>query len=368
MSTTTFAAIVPAESASLVVEQVTVDEPRAGEVQVRIVASGVCHADIITRDGWYGTKFPGVLGHEGSGVVQKLGPDVVGFEVGDHVVLSYDYCGGCAQCRSGHPAYCANFFPLNFGGVRPDGSTGFADEDGKNLASHFFGQSSFAQVTNVAVNCVIPVPKHLPLEQLGPLGCGVQTGAGAVLNVLRPEAGSSIVVFGTGAVGFSAMLASVVAGATTIIAVDIIDSRLKLAEELGATHTINSKTEDAVARIKEITDGGVDYALLSVGNTGAFRQMVDSLGVRGHGAVVGAARPGSEAQIAIGDTLFTGAQISFVIEGDSVPQIFIPRLVELFEQGRFPFDKLSETYALTEINDAFADTESGRAVKPIIVM
>lgn len=368
MGTTSHAAIVLTESNPLSIQEVSVDEPRAGEVQVRIVATGVCHADLITRDGWYGTKFPGVLGHEGSGIVEKLGPDVTDIDIGDHVVLSYDFCGRCTQCRSGHPAHCENFFALNFGGSRTDGSTAFSDTEGHDLASHFFGQSAFSELTNVSVNCVVAVPKHLALEQLGPLGCGVQTGAGAVLNVLRPEAGSSVVVFGTGAVGFSALLASVVASATTIIAVDVIDSRLETAKELGATHTINSKNEDAVTRIKEITNGGADYGLLSVGNTGAFRQMIDSLGVRGHGAVVGAASPGSEAQIPIGDILFTGAQISFVIEGDSVPQTFIPHLLSLYEQGRFPFDKLSKTYPLTEINQAFSDTESGTTIKPIMLM
>lgn len=254
----------------------------------------------------------------------------------------------------------------NFGGTRTDGSTAFSTADGEAVSSHFFGQSSFATLTNVNHRSVVKVSKSAPLELLGPLGCGILTGSGAMLNVLDPEASSSVVIFGTGAVGMAGLLGAVVANASTIIAVDIVESRLEFAKTMGATHTINSKTEDAVARIKEITGGGANYALDTTGNKFVFRQMVDSLGLRGHGALLGAAAPGTEASIDIGTVLLSGLKLSMVVEGNTVPQLFIPKLIDLFEAGRFPFDKLTKHYSFEEINEAFADSGSGITLKPIL--
>lgn len=253
------------------------------------------------------------------------------------------------------------------GGARPDGTTAFQDEDGSNVSSHFFGQSSFATVTNVYERSVVKISKDVPLEIMGPLGCGIQTGAGAVLNVLKPEAGSSIVIFGSGAVGMSGLLAAVIANCTTIIAVDIVDSRLARAKELGATHTINSKNEDAVAKIRQITGQGANYALDTTGNAMVFAQMTKALGTLGHGALVGAAAPGTESPFDIGNLLLSGIKISMVIEGDAVPQTFIPKLISLYQKGLFPFDKLVKKYEFAEINTAFADSESGDTLKPVVV-
>ncbi len=360
------AAVAQTKGEPLVIQELTLDAPRATEVQVRMVASGVCHTDAIVRDQVYPTPLPAVLGHEGAGVVVAVGDGVTSVDVGDHVLLSFSSCGVCSSCVSGHPSYCIHLYDLDFGGSRTDGSTAFTAEDGTAVSSHFFGQSSFASVSNVAERSVVKVSKEAPLELMGPLGCGVQTGAGAVLNVLEPEAGSSIVIFGSGAVGMSGLLAAVVANATTIIAVDIIDSRLEFAKSLGATHTINSKNEDAVARIREITGGGANYALDTTGNKSVFTQMTNSLGTLGHGALVGAAAPGTESPIDIGNLLLSGLKISMVIEGDSVPQTFIPRLISLYEAGVFPFDKLVKKYDFADINQAFADSESGETLKPVV--
>ncbi|WP_104081354.1 NAD(P)-dependent alcohol dehydrogenase [Cryobacterium sp. Y11] len=361
------AAVALAKGEPLVIQELILDAPRATEVQVRMVASGVCHTDAIVRDQLYPTPLPAVLGHEGAGIVEAIGEGVTSVEVGDHVLLSFSSCGVCSSCVSGHPSYCIHLYDLDFGGARPDGSTAFTADDGTPVSSHFFGQSSFASVSNVAERSVVKISKDAPLELMGPLGCGIQTGAGAVLNVLRPEAGSSIAIFGSGAVGMSGLLAAVVANATTIIAVDIVDSRLEFAKTLGATHTINSKDEDAVARIREITGGGVNYALDTTGNKFVFAQMTKSLGVLGHGALVGAAAPGTEAPIDIGSLLLTGLKISMVIEGDSVPQTFIPQLISLYEAGVFPFDKLVKKYDFADINEAFADSESGVTLKPVVI-
>jgi aryl-alcohol dehydrogenase len=360
------AAVATTKEQPLEILELEIDEPRADEVQVRIVAAGVCHTDAIVRDQWYPVPLPAVLGHEGAGIVEKVGEGVTSVKPGDHVVLSFASCGVCASCHKGHPAYCVEFYDRNFGGARADKSTVFSTADGSPVSSHFFGQSSFASVTNVVERSVVKVADDAPLDLLGPLGCGIQTGAGAVLNVLQPTPGSTFVLFGTGAVGLSGLLAAVAAGATTVIAVDIIDSRLEFAKTVGATHTINSKNEDPVARIKEITGGGADYALDTTGNKFVFRQMVDSLGLLGHGALVGAAKLGTESPVDIGTSLLSGAKISFVVEGDSVPQEFIPRLIALHAAGRFPFDKLVKHYDFDDINTAFEDSESGRTLKPVL--
>ena len=360
------AALVRGASKPLEIVSLELDELRPDEVRVRMVATGVCHTDALVRDQALPTPLPVVLGHEGAGIVDAVGSAVTTVESGDHVVLGFNSCGRCAACRSGHPAYCETFPAHNFGGARPDGTTSLREGD-TIVSSHFFGQSSFATFANVSERSVVKVPESAPLDILGPLGCGLTTGAGAVLNVLQPPAGSSIVIFGTGAVGCSALLAAIVANCSTIIMVDIVSSRLELALELGATHVVNSKDEPAVEAVKRITGGGAQFALDTTGNKAVFRQMVDSLAVRGHGALVGAAPADTDALIDIGTFLTQSPTISGVIEGDAVPQTFIPLLIELYQSGRFPFDKLVRRYPFAQINDAFADSERGITIKPVVV-
>ncbi|WP_436942818.1 NAD(P)-dependent alcohol dehydrogenase [Streptomyces sp. SudanB66_2053] len=361
------AAVAPGTGEPLVVQQLQLDDPRPDEVRVRMVASGVCHTDAIVRDGIYPTPLPAVLGHEGAGIVEAVGSAITTVEPGDHVVLSAAYCGHCRKCLSGLMAYCENLMAEDFGGRRRDGTTSLTSDAGP-VSSHFFGQSAFSSHANVVETSVIKVDPAAPLQTLAPLGCGLQTGAGTVLNELRPEAGSSMVVFGVGAVGSAAIMAARVAGCTTIIGVDLHDSRLALAEEIGATHTINPARSDTVAEIAKITrDEGVHYALDTTAVPGVLRQAAAALAVRGTLALVGAAKPGTEVAFEIGESLVKGWTFKTVIQGSSVPQVFIPRLVELWEQGRFPFDKLIKTYTLSDINTAFAVSESGEVIKPVIV-
>ena len=264
-------------------------------------------------------------------------------------------------------AYCENLFAADFGGRRADGSTALS-KDGETISSHFFGQSSFATYANVVEESVVRVDKDVPLEHLGPLGCGLNTGAGTVLNELKPEIGSSLVVFGTGAVGSAAIMAARVADCSVIVAVDIHEARLELARELGATHTINSKTEDVSARLREITqDNGVDYAIDTTGIPSLLRQAADGLGVRGTLALVAAARPGTEVSFEIGASLVKGWTFKTVVQGSSVPQVFIPRLIQLWREGRFPFEKLVQDYTLAEINQGFEDSRTGKTIKPVII-
>ncbi|PVZ95236.1 alcohol dehydrogenase [Amnibacterium flavum] len=361
------AAIARSTGAPLTISEFDLDELRHDEVRVRMVASGVCHTDAVVRDGVIPTPLPAVLGHEGAGVVEAVGADVTTVRVGDHVVLSANSCGVCRQCLSGDLAYCADLFGRNFGAHRPDGSTPLS-ENGEPIGSQFFGQSSFSSFANVAARSVVVVDSTVDLALLAPLGCGLQTGAGAILNELRPFPGANLAVFGTGAVGSAAIMAAALTGAAAIVAVDIIDSRLELARSLGATHTINSRTEDVAARIAEITGGrGLDFALDTTAIPGVLRLAADNLAIRGTLALVGSSLPGTEIHLEIGESLNRGWTFKTIIQGSSIPQTFIPALIELWKAGKFPFDRLVRSYAFEDINTAFEDSERGTTIKPVVV-
>ncbi|WP_348981745.1 NAD(P)-dependent alcohol dehydrogenase [Novosphingobium sp. SG916] len=360
------AAVAREQGAPFAIETAKIAAPGPGEVLVRIVAVGVCHTDIIVRDQYYPVPLPAVLGHEGSGVVEATGAGVAAVAPGDHVVLSFASCGVCNPCLSGHPAHCADFFGLNFGGGRKDGSTATCDAHGHVLHDHFFGQSSFGSFAIAQERNVVKVAKDAPLELLGPLGCGIQTGAGAVLRAMKVPAGASFAAFGSGAVGLSAIMAARVAGATKIIAVDVTPSRLELALELGATHVVNSRQTDPVAAIQEITGGGADFTLESSGRPEVLRQAIDALTILGTCGIVGAPKLGTEAKFDVNMVMVPGKRIMGIVEGDAVPQVFIPELIALHAQGRFPFDRLVRFYDFADINQAVSDSENGKTIKPIL--
>lgn len=370
MSTTEYtsitAAITREKEAPFTLEEAKIRAPKEDEVLVKIVATGMCHTDMIVRDQDYPVPLPLVLGHEGAGIVEKIGPLVKDIEVGDHVVLSYGYCSQCSSCHSGHESYCQEFYPRNFGGSDMEGNNAIQDADGNPIHDHFFSQSSFATYALSLESNTIKVSKDAPIELLGPLGCGIQTGAGAVINSLKVRPGTSFVTFGAGAVGLSAVLAAQVAGATTIIAVDVVPSRLELAKELGATHVINSKEEDVVEKVRDITGGGALFALESTGIPAVLRQGIDSLGTLGTIGVVGAPALGTDAGFDVNDLLLGGKSIRGIVEGDSTTKVFIPQLVELYLQGRFAFDKLVKYYDFEDINQAAEDSKDGITLKPII--
>jgi aryl-alcohol dehydrogenase len=361
------AAIVRGKGTPFVIEDVRIGPPTADEVLVRVLAVGICHTDAIVRDQYYPFPLPGVLGHEGSGIVEEVGANVTNVAPGDHVVMTFMSCGQCRQCQRGETAYCNDFFMLNVGGARKDGSTGTSDAQGHVLHDHFFGQSSFGTHAVAHSRNVIKVPKDVPLEILGPLGCGIQTGAGAILNALAVGAGDSVAVFGVGGVGLSAVMAARAAGATTIIALDVIPSRLKLALELGATHIVNSSKEDAVEAVRKIC-GGVDYSLDTSGKPTVLRQAIDALGIRGTCGIVGAPPLGTEASFDINSLMIPGRSIRGICEGDSLAAVFIPQLIELHRQGRFPFDRLIKFYEFDEINAAIDDAAKGVTIKPVLRM
>jgi len=361
------AAVVRSRSGPFGLETVEIEGPRAGEVLVRVVATGVCHTDMVMRDQDLPTPQPVVLGHEGAGVVERVGPGVTKVAAGDHVVMTFNSCGGCPSCRDHAPTYCHEFFPRNFMGVRPDGSSGLS-KAGETIHANIFGQSSFATYALCHERNAVKVDPSAPLEILGPLGCGVMTGAGAVMNALHVEAGRSLVVFGAGAVGLSAVLAAKSVGAGPVIVVDINPARLQLALELGADHALDGRSEPVVERIREITGTGADFTLDTTANLAVMRQAVDALAPRGTCGLVGASRLGDELRLDAVALMSGGRAVRGVVEGDADPDVFIPRLIELHRAGRFPFERLIAFYPLARINEAVADAEAGRVVKPVVRM
>lgn len=346
------------------VETVRIDDPGPGEALVRVAGAGLCHTDDFGRSGLLGDAFlPAILGHEGAGVVERVGPGVTSCAPGDHVVLTFDSCGTCGSCLRGIPSCCAEFELRNLTGTRPDGTGCARDASGAALTSRWFGQSSFGEYALTTERNTVKVGKDLPLPLLGPLGCGVQTGAGTVLNVLRPGPGQSIAVFGTGAVGLSAVMAARLCGATTIVAVDLDPRRRELALELGATTAVDG-ADPALAAAVRAQGPGLDFAVDTTGATTVMATAVEVL-----------ARPGAAAFVGAGLDLFTvhpaalaGRTVTYVYEGGALPRVFIPRLLDLWRRGLFPFDRLIESYPLDEINQAEADVKAGRTVKAVLLM
>lgn len=351
------AAVLRAAHAPLELERLELEPPREDEVLVRIVAAGICRTDIdlcaehAKRDG------PVVLGHEGAGVVEQMGARVKRVRRGDHVVLSYASCGRCHACRSGHPAHCAHFYEANFGFRRLDGSNALA---ASGVGGHFFGQSSFATCALTNERNVVKVPTDLPLALLAPLGCGMQTGAGTVLNTLCVRKEASLAVFGAGAVGLAAVMAARAVRAEPIVAVDRVAARLALALELGATHVLDTRRGRLLPRVAAIAEHGLDYVLETTGDPRLEGIGAELLAPRGTLAMI--ARPDGNRQLP------GRRKIVSVIQGDAVPQRFIPRMIALYRAGRFPLERLVRTYPFSAINRAIADAERGRTIKPVLLM
>lgn len=352
-ATSTITAAVLRGPGRLSLERVELEAPRPGEVLVTIAASGVCHTDIGFLDGSSG---PVILGHEGAGVVAAVGSEVSDFTPGDHVVMSYASCGLCPPCLAGRPAHCENFWDLNFGFARLDGSNAY----GGGVRGHFFGQSSFASHCLTTPRNLVKVDPELSLALLAPLGCGLQTGAGTVVNSLGVAAGQSVLVLGAGTVGLAAVMAARVVGAAPIIAVDLHPKRLELARELGASHVLTNRGADLERRIRAIAPKGINHVLEITGNPDIERLGRALLASGGGMALLtGGDGPGQ---------LPDGRRIFGVIQGDAVPQTFIPWLIALHREGRFPFQRLLREYPFEDIDQAIADSQSGETVKPVLRM
>ena len=341
------------QGGQLQIETLELEGPREDEALVRLSASGICHTDIDFIEDWSGP--PVVLGHEGAGVVQEVGNSLKGFKPGDHVVLSYQSCGRCRPCQEGRPAHCNHFWEMNFDFARLDGSNALARS---GVSGHFLGQSSFATHTVATERNLVHVPPDLPLELLAPLGCGFQTGAGTIMNSLQVPRGASLAIFGTGAVGLAAVMAARIAGAVPIIGVDHNPSRLQLARQLGATHIIDSGIEDVASRVTAATGSGVDYVLEITGASDMYQLALEVLNPQGTVALI-ARTNGST-------TLSRGRKTLGIIQGDAVPQNFIPKLIDLYRAGRFPFDRLIKFYDFSDIRQAIDEARRGDTIKPVL--
>ncbi|AKZ53494.1 Geraniol dehydrogenase [Streptomyces ambofaciens ATCC 23877] len=358
------AAVLRSYEGPFTVEEMTLrTEPAVGEVLVEIAGCGMCRTDLAVRRSAGRSPLPAVLGHEGAGVVVRTGggPDAA-IGVGDHVVLSFDSCGHCRNCRSAAPAYCDSFASLNLFGGRSEDPPHLTDAAGEAMAPRWFGQSSFAAYALVPARNAVRVDTALPLELLGPLGCGFLTGAGAVLNSFGAGPGDTLAVFGAGAVGLAAVMAATATGTLTV-AVDRLPERLALAERFGAI-PLSAATTGLPERIRRLTDGGAQYALDTTASPPLVNDALRALRPRGVLGLV--ARLHTDLPLAPG-TLDRGRGIRHICEGDAVPGVLIPRLTGLWQAGLFPFDQLIRTYPLADINEAERDCEAGRVVKPVLL-
>lgn len=360
------AAVLNAYNSPFHIEELEIDEPRLGEVRVKIIAAGICHTDGLAQHADLPFPTPGVLGHEGAGIVEKIGEDVTSVTPGDAVIIGWPWCGTCEHCLTGNPRYCDQLGPLLAGGGRKDGSTSLS-RDGKPIHSHFFGQSSFSTYAITSERNLVKVPNGIDIEKLGPLACGISTGAGAIFNALKPTLGSSLVVYGAGAVGLSAIMAAKNTGASKIIAVDLHDSRLQLAKKYGATHIINANHVNPVDEVMKICGRHADYSLECTGNITVVRQAIDSVGMLGTACLIGGAPAGAEFSADHLTTLW-GKRIIGMLGGESTSKILISGLLELNAQGRFPYDELLVEYPFEQINEALAASHSGSVLKPILKM
>ncbi|MEV6947882.1 NAD(P)-dependent alcohol dehydrogenase [Streptomyces sp. NPDC051172] len=353
----------------LSLESVELGPLATDEILVRTAGVGVCHTDWTAAAGKVPLPTPFVLGHEGAGTVTAVGAKVSTLAVGDKVVLSFDACRSCPQCTAGHPAYCVLSAALNYTGTRPDGTTTMGLK-GQPVHGSWFGQSSFATHAVASVRNAVKVPVGAdgpPLDILGPLGCGLLTGAGTVFRVLRPRPQQSIVVFGLGTVGLSAVMAAAVAGCDPLIGIDPNPLRRRTAEALGCTHTLDpAATEDIAWSLAEITGLGADFTVDTVGSGTVVRQALEALRTPGSCATLGLQALENDITIDQGHLLM-GRTLTGVIEGDAEPRVLIPHLIDLWHQGRFPFDRLVERFPFHRVEDAVEAARTGKVVKPVLV-
>ncbi|WP_126453209.1 NAD(P)-dependent alcohol dehydrogenase [Sulfuriflexus mobilis] len=358
------AAVVHEANGPFSFEDVEIEDLRSDEVLVRIEASGICHTDLVAQRL---TPLPAVFGHEGAGIVEAVGSAVSRVKKGERVIISYPFCGMCASCMEGHPYHCDDHMSLGFAGTRHDGSHTIKSSSGP-MSGAFFQQSSFASYSITPERNVIPVgADHMP-AMLAAIPCGVQTGAGSILNTLKVGPKEGLAVFGAGSVGLSAIMAGKLVGASPLIAVDVVEERLNLAYELGATHVINARDGDVVARILEIAPKGVNFSLETSANEQALNDAIGCLSTGGQCGMVIAPHFGETYPFSPTEIFRRAASLKGIIQGSSVPNTFLPKLIEFNRQGRFPYDRLITTYDFSDINRAIDEMKNGKTIKPVLLM
>jgi aryl-alcohol dehydrogenase len=361
------AAVAEGAGAPFVLKSVELGAPRADEILVRVVGVGVCHTDIVFKEAQMIAP-PVVLGHEGSGIVEAVGANVTKVKPGDRVAMTFRSCGACARCDSGDAAYCHTMPMLNYAGRRTDGSTPLTCES-VELGSNFFGQSSFATHALTYERNVVKVPDDIPLELIGPLGCGIQTGAGGVMRSLACPAGSTLLVTGGGPVGLSAVMGGKIQGCSTIILVEPHEARRKLGQEFGATHVIDPNAAgDLAAAVRGILPIGVDYAFDTTGVPAVQAAVMGALAPKGVFGIVGISPPGTPLPGDVNTAMTYGHTVKGIIEGDSDPDVFLPELMAHWREGRLPFDRMIKTFPFAQINQAIAAQHHGDCIKVVLVM
>jgi aryl-alcohol dehydrogenase len=361
------AAIVESAGAPFAITDVEFGDPGPGQVRVRLVATGLCHSDLALQEAGAPFPVPGILGHEGAGIVDAIGAGVDHVAPGDRVLLSFSFCGECVSCRSGHPAYCASWFPLNLLGASRGAGSGEVRRDGEIVQSHFMGQSSFADYSIADASSVVKVADDVDLATLAPLGCGVITGVGSMWNLLDPGPDDIVAVYGVGGVGISALWAAAQRSPAMLVAIDRVASRLDLAREFGATHVIDASTEDVRARLAELTEGrGVTKSFDTTAHPTVGSHALDSTANGGTLVIGGVAPPGVMMPVEM-NSLLNGKVVRGVVLGDAQPAELIAELIEHVEAGRLPLARLQKRYPLDAIEEAVRDMRSGVTVKPIIV-
>ncbi len=364
MSKKATAAVVYEPGGPFILEEVELADLRPGEVYVKVQASGLCHTDLNMQ---HFLPMPAIVGHEGTGVVDEIGPGVDYVKPGDRVILSWPACGVCENCLTGKRYICDAQFPMLFGGCRIDGSK-TVKLKGEEISACYFQQSSFSTYALVPESSLVKVDDDdIPPEILAALPCGAMTGAGSVLNELHVGPQDDLLCFGVGGVGQAAIMAAHMAGAYPIIAVARNPKRLQLAMEMGATHTLNAKTDDVVARINEIAPNGIHKAFDS---SGAVQSWLTAASVLRMGGIFGVvAAPEAETLGGGPHALLSKAiRVQFIMAGSAVPRVFLPKMIEWYKQGRFPVDRLVTTFPFADINDAVHATEAGEAIKPVVLM
>lgn len=351
--------------APFIFEECELERPRAGELQVRVEACGICHTDLVARDQHWPVPLPAVLGHEGVGIVEALGEGVKGFAIGDRVLMSFGACGECLACAERRLGYCEHASQFQLKAQRRDGSSPISC-GGEPVSGHFFRQSSFATHAITATVNVVRLAPDLPPELMAPLACGVLTGTGAVLSSLQAKAGTSLAVLGCGAVGLSAVMAAKIAGCRDIVAVDRNVERLALAKRLGATVGIDPAEVSLKRELKRC--GGMHYVVDTTGSPAVMREGFAGLRAQGCLLCVGVSPPGENLALDLSALVTQGKSVRGCIEGDVDPGEFVPRLIDYYRQGLLPLEQLVSKYPFSAINNAVEDVQRGRAVKAVLCM
>ncbi|EON69881.1 hypothetical protein W97_09145 [Coniosporium apollinis CBS 100218] len=369
----------PAKDGKWKIEDVRLRPIKDNELVVKIVASGICHTDLVVGDAdeGFGVFYPSIKGHEGAGYVQQIGSKVTVAQPGDPVLLSFAFCATCALCTSGHPAHCIQFHEINvFGRKDKDFSLASSDTDAEpQISGCFFGQSSFASMSIVSERSVVNVKGLLNDEELkmfAPLGCGIQTGSGSIVNIAAAAPEDTVAIIGAGGVGMSAIMAAKMRGCRTIIAIDRVESRLELAKQLGATHVINTATmsslDEVVPAVTGLTEGlGSSITVDTTGFLPLIQKSIDFTRPRGKILQIGVAPMDGKLEIPPIMFMVTGKQYIGVIEGDVVPSNYVPEMIRWYREGKFPVDRIVKFFKAEEFEKAIHEMHTGGTVKPVIV-